>query len=454
MKILIHSNSGDSAGLAWIMKNEGAQVSMYIKDPFSRTVMDGIIPKFSLIEGLREKPDVVLFDLNGNGETADKIRADGYKVVGGSKLADKLEYDRDYGANVAKQFGIKIPPTVEFKTSDEAISYVKKTKKPLAIKMDGKDVPEASSYVSKSQEDMLDYISYQKEEGNLKGDAFILQEVIRGQEVSTEGWFSNGIPCFPFNSTWETKKLLAGELGVRTGCETSVVSHYSGTSSKLADKTILRIEPLLKHAKWTGAIDINCIVSAEDHEPYFLEWTPRLGYSAIYAYAAILGIPLSEYFLKIANGSFTIPFKAQWGTSLKIHIPPYPFSHEDDRVSQAAYNVTEGIKINGKYSNDFIPIDVKKGKRTELEAAGTMGIIGECIGRGGTLIKAWKQSKETFDKVEVPNKGGRYTDGIDDAWKRIMKLRGWGYDIANPTADNSPVSRKTTTPYLTAKQGT
>jgi hypothetical protein len=67
-----------------------------------------------------------------------------------------------------------------------------------------------------------------------------------------------------------------------------------------------------------------------------------------------------------------------------------------------------------------------------------MGIIGECLGRGEKLLDAWKASKKVFDDVEVPNKGARYTDGIDDAWKRIMELKKMGYsDIPSPLSSAS-----------------
>ncbi len=458
MKILIHSSSADSAGLAYMMQREGASVDLFIKDTFARKVMSGIVPHVETIEeGLKNKPDVILFDLNGDGGKADALRKDGWKVIGGSGLADRLEMDRAYGVKVAKQFGIKVPPTVEFKKVEDAIAYIKKTKKPLAIKVDN-NKSESSSYVAKSQEDMLDYITYQKEEGLINGDTFILQEVVRGSEVSTEVWFSNGSPCFPSNSTWETKKLLAGELGVRTGCETSVVCHYEGDRSRLAEQTVLKIAPLLKYSKYTGPMDVNAIVSEEDHQPYFLEFTPRLGYSAIYAYAAMLGMSVASYFERVAHEPFKIPFRSTWSTALKIHIPPYPFGFDDDRIVREVYGQTEGIRINGKYGNDFIPIDVEKGKKTELQAAGTMGIIGECLGRGSSVMEAWRASQKVFDSVEVPNKGGRYTDGVEDAWKRISKLRSWGFtDIPSTSTGQQSLkpsgAEASKTPYAVKASG-
>lgn len=432
-----------------MMQNEGASVQIYVKDPFFRKIMGGIVPHVNSVEdGLKNRPDFVLFDTSGNGVLADKIKKDGFNVIGSSEFADRLELDRSYGAKVSKQYGIACPETVEFKNIEQALEYVKKNDKPLAIKVDNSDCI-ASSYVSKDKEDMLSYISYQKEKGLLDGATFVLQDKIDGSEVSTECWFSNGIPCFPSNSTWETKKLFAGELGVRTGCETSAVCHYENRTSKLAEQTVLKLAPLLKYSRYTGPFDVNAIVSDKDHKPYFLEFTPRIGYSAIYAFAAMLGMPLSEFFYKVSRGTFSIPFKSKWATSLKMNIPPYPFYHDDENIRHEAYKPTEGIRISGKISPDFIPVDVRKGKKTKYESAGTAGDIGECIGRGKTLMEAWRGSQKVFKDIEVPNGGGRYTDGIEDAWKRIIKLRSWGYtDIPHPSSGQiSPGVRTFLTPY-------
>jgi phosphoribosylamine---glycine ligase len=454
MKILIHSGYGDSGGLAYIMKREGAEVYLYVKDKNYRRSMEGIVPHVTTIEeGLAKKPDFVLFDLNGDGGKADEIRAKGFKVIGGSALADKLEMDRAYGTSVAKQYGLKVPETTEFNNVDEAIAFVKKNGKAYAIKIDN-NKSEASSYVAKDAQDMTDYLTHSKEEGLIgAADTFVIQEVVKGAEISTELWFSNGNPVWPANSTFETKKFLAGELGQRTGCETSIVFHYDSESSRVIDKTIRKIFPLLKYSKWTGPIDVNCIVSEKDKEPYFLEWTPRLGYSAIYAFASILGIPLSNFFYGIATGSLKkIPFKALWGSSLKVSVPPYPAEIEGKQATIETYGKIEGMRINGDPGPDFIPIDVKKGKKSAFEAAGTSAIIGECLGRGSSLIQAWRGSQKVFENVELPNKQGRLTDGAEDAYKRILKLRNWGYsDIPNPSISRGDAATGVGLPLATVK---
>ena len=415
---------------------EGAQVDLYIKEPSYRGQMEGLVPTVdSVVKGLKNKPDLVLFDLNGDGILADRIREYGFKVVGASAMADKLEMDRAYGVKVAQQYGIKVPRTTEFKDITSALAFIKKEPKAYAIKIDN-NKSEASSFVAKDAEEMVDYLNHSKEEGIISSaDTFVIQEVVKGAEISTEVWFCNGEPIWPANSTFETKKFLAGELGQRTGCETSVVFHYEGDRSKIVDKTIRKIFPLLKHSRYTGPIDVNCIVSEKDHEPYFLEWTPRLGYSAIYAYMSMLGMPISQFFGNVSRGTkFTIPFKTLWGSSLKVSIPPYPTEIEPKEASEETYGKTQGTRINGKYGKDFIPIDVKKGKNTELISAGTSCIIGECLGRGSSMTEAWRASQRVFKSVEVANSQGRYTDGIEDAWKRVLKLRQMGYsDIPSPS---------------------
>lgn len=428
------SKYGDGAGLAYRMKQEGQQVNLFIKERHAKRVMDGLLDKVSSVEeGLKNRPDFILMDMSGMGPLADDLRSKGHKVISGSSMMDKLELDRMHGIKTAKQFGIAVPETIEFSNADQAIEIVKKKPKAWAIKLDNNQGT-SSSYVSKDAKEMLDYLAHFKEEGNNgKG---ILQEKIDGAELSTELWVSNGVPIWSSaNSTVEDKKLMAGGLGPRTGCETSFVFAYPDGQSKILSQTVRPLLPLLKHSKWTGCIDVNCIFSPKDKKGYFLELTPRIGYSAIYGFMAILGMPISEFFYNVAQGKdFKVKYKAEWGASLKVSIPPYPLECEDEKIGEKLYGETEGIAINGKTSDDFVPIDCKKGKRTDFEAAGTSGIIGECIGRGDSMHSAWRKAQKVFCDLEIPNKQGRYTDGAENPFKRILQLRNMGFsEVPNPS---------------------
>lgn len=442
MRILIHSKEGDSGGLAYQMQKEGSTVDLFIAEKWARPQMEGLVPHVETFEeGLRNKPDFIIFDLNGDGQTADKLRKEGWKVIGGSTLADRMEFDRAWGAKLCEQYGIRTPRTTPFETVEEAIKFVSQTKKAYAVKMDANAGGESASFVSKDSEEMVDYLQQQKESGKIDGATFIIQEVVKGAEISTELWFVRGTPIWPANSTLEDKHFLAGGLGQRTGCEVSLVCHYEGTQSKIVDRTIRKLFPLLKYAQWTGCLDVNCIVSEVDHEPYFLEFTPRIGYSAIYAYTAILGLSVSDYFRELSKGPFTIPFHNIWGSSLKLSIPPYPTQIEPDQAARETYGLQAGVCLGGTVGPDFALLDVCKGQKTAFECAGVTCILGEALGRGNSVLEAWRASQKVFGAVEVPNKQGRYVDGLEDIWKRCLKLRQFGYDLPEFRGDG-PLSSK------------
>jgi phosphoribosylamine-glycine ligase len=437
MKILVHSNNGDGIALAERFKAEGNTVKVYIEESSCRKMGDGLVDHVdSVNQGLAMKPDFILFDMSGAGELADRLRKSGEKVIGASALADKMETDRKFGLDLAKKHGIKVPNGQDFTKIEDAESFIKTNPKAYAIKMSGGECGCASSYVSKDAKDMFEYIEWQKERKLIKpGMEFVLQEVVKGVEISTEVWFSEGKPLLPYNSTFEIKKFMPGDLGPNTGCETSAVFPYLSATPKMVQKTISKIFPFLLQNRWSGPIDVNCIVSEKDSEPYFLEWTPRLGYSAIYALVATFDGDLSRFFYDVSRGTNTrVPIKHTWGMSLKVSVPPYPVERPDQPdVEHALYKDTEGLRVKSEQGPHIWPIDAKKGKSGGLECAGVNGIIMECTGVGETMEKAWNGAKKLFEAVEVPNKQGRVLDGMDSAHKRAKKLRGMGYyEIPNP----------------------
>src|SRR3989338_3037849 len=96
-KFLFVSNESLSGDLAWHMKNEGHEVKVYIHAESDQDVYDGFLDKVDKWEPHKDWADVIIFDDVGFGEMADKLRHEGKLIVGGSKYADKLEEDREFG---------------------------------------------------------------------------------------------------------------------------------------------------------------------------------------------------------------------------------------------------------------------------------------------------------------------------------------------------------------------
>jgi phosphoribosylamine---glycine ligase len=406
-------------------------------------MLENIVTKVKTVdEGIRKKPDFVLFDSVAQGKLADKLRKEGWNVFGAHALADKLELDRKFGADFMEEHGIKIPHTTSFTKIADAIAYVKDKPSGYVIKMDAEDAAKASSYVGKTADDIAAYLDHLKEKNLVpNGASFILQEFVKGVEVDTEVWFSNGKPVPPFNNDFETKKFMPGDLGPNTGCESSVILAHSSEESMILQKTVQKVFKTMEKEKWTCVLGFNAIVSEKDQEPYGLEWTARMGYSSVYAMCAMCDGNLGEMFYGLASGKIKeLPITKRWGTSLRASSPPYPLEFpEDPKVEEAVYKPLDGQKVFFKKDKNLWLGNVKKNEEGEFVMSGDGGIVAECSGAADSLPRAWKTSQKVFDDLKFPNKQGRYIDGIESATKRVNQLREWGYDMPTPNGP-APVS--------------
>lgn len=454
MKILAHTKSGDSIGLLDRFKNEGHSVCLYVDDATLKTLGEGRFDKVgSMAEGVLKNPDFVIFDMVGSGTVADGIKKHGIPVFGASKWLDDIELKREKGLEISKKFGIRVPDTVSFARMEEAISYAKSHPDFLVIKING-NISAASSFVADDSKEMVEFLDFLKDSQDLSGARFILQEKLKGVEVSSEVWFTNGKPITPFNMTMELKKFFPGDLGPATGCMFSAVAPYLSTMPKMIEKTLKRIFPTIEKEGISTCLDINCMVDEKTHEPIWMEYTARLGFSAIYALAATIDGDLGKFFYEVATGKAKkVPMNHSWGTALRAVISPYPLEPSDEKVSHALYDEIKGQPVKApKDKYLYLCEEVMRDKKGRTVTAGVDGLVAECCGAGETLFEAWRKSQKLFEQVKVPGKMGRVTDGVDRAYKDSMKLRSWGYkEIPDPSPNKiSAGVRAMSTPFISA----
>src|SRR3989344_9313579 len=79
--VSLESLSGD---LAWQVKKEGHEVKAYIKAKSDEDVYSGFIERVNAWEDYQDWADVIVFDDVGFGAVAEKLRAKGKFVIGGS----------------------------------------------------------------------------------------------------------------------------------------------------------------------------------------------------------------------------------------------------------------------------------------------------------------------------------------------------------------------------------
>lgn len=107
MNVLVVSEYGQSAGLAYRLQKEGNNVKMALTK-HGRVFFDSesVAYDFAAELGIDGGFDVVLVDSAANGRLAEKVRKAGRRVVGGSTWSEAISQDNGYLKSVLTSVGI------------------------------------------------------------------------------------------------------------------------------------------------------------------------------------------------------------------------------------------------------------------------------------------------------------------------------------------------------------
>lgn len=409
MKFFIISESGDGVGLALKLEDEGHEVSLYIRDDETAKRGANLLrgTKTAVITG----ETIVIADCTGNGTFCDTLRADGHAVLGGSRIADKLESDREYATRVMSDCGIKTPKTEFFSDWEQAEEYIRSVSHRLVFKPEGDLSGVVPSYVSSDEEDMLEMLSIYAAQSPKTVPAFALQEFIEGTCVSTECWHNSLGLLRPFNHTLERKQLMNGDLGPSGGCSGNVVWACEGCD--ICDATTGKLDSFLADIHWNGPIDVNAVVTED--AVYGLEFTPRFGYDATPTLLlALLDGEVGEFLAAVAQSTATeMVLKDGFAAGLRVTVPPWP---------SEKYHSDKGIPLRGLRNFErFYPYDVMADENGKLCTSGGYGITGVALEHGDSIEEAFVGAERLAEKLRLPNKQYR-TDLSEVFTKDFRKL--------------------------------
>lgn len=404
--ILILSSEGDGIPISIRLAKEGHAVDIFLKDEKYKTSLLGYRnPKIILTAPPGEGYDLIISDMVGLGELCEKYKKQGRLVLGGGVFNDKIELDRLYGSKVVSSLTqVKESETTKISAKAELIAFLKKSTTAKVVKpLGNKSV--SLTLVSKDESNSS-LISIAKKWGD-KLIPCIVQDTIKGFEISTEGWFNGEKFIRPFNHTFERKRLMEDDKGPQTGCMGNVV--VLSTGDKLTDLILLPLEPLLKKVKYTGPIDINCIISEKD--VYFLEVTARFGYDAIQAFAELLKIPLYNFLFKVATQQDDliegIDYTNQPSIAVRLSMPPYPSKEGVDK-----WKGIRVLKMDEGASKHVWLADVMKEEGIEV-LAGVDGVVGCVTARGLTIKECQRRVYRTINNIVI-NSDVQYRSDIGD----------------------------------------
>jgi phosphoribosylamine--glycine ligase len=297
---------------------EGHEVRVHAEDPPAERAFGGIL---ETVEDWRAelpwlgRDGVLLFERADRGPVQDALRAEGYRVVGGSAFGDRLENDRAFGQAVLHGLGLPVAESRGFDGPDEALRWLSANPGRHALKFDDGRRP---TFVGEHPAG-LDLAFVLRRAG--PAGRVLLQERLDGVEVGVGAYFDGRAFLRPACIDFEHKRFFSGEMGEMTG-EMGTLASYEGAEA-LFEATLGRVAPLLARAGHVGYVNLNLMV--DERGPLPLEFTCRFGNPGFAVLAALQRDGWGDLLRRMAEGGAegfaTVP---GWSVAIVLTVPPFP----------------------------------------------------------------------------------------------------------------------------------
>jgi hypothetical protein len=359
-----------------------------------------------------------VFAQNWGVDEAKKLIAAGQHVFPPSiELGEKMEHDREYACGVAADCGLESPPTEEFGSLDEGLSFLDaNTDKAYVFKPDDGSfnymtfVPVRIKAEDANRELYL-YLQHMKEDPG----TFILQERIDQEdalEVNCELMFFQGVP-FLASVGLELKRKNTYDLGEMCGCAGDFMQIIP-LDSPLVKATIGKMIPFYEEQEYTGLADVN-VIFTKDGVPHFLEVCNRFGYNSHpNLLMNLLKGGFGQFIVDFVNGdvaNMSEHFHSDIGGSLTIFL-----DHPRPGLP---------VHLDPKHDAQFYPFDGYKEDDSDLLLTGYSDEIGIYVARGLSLEAVADTIYDEITQKEAVN--------VPDGYYRT--------DLAKTDYDNAPVLR-------------
>jgi len=422
VKFLFVSPEALSIDLAFVLQQEGNDVKFFIQSATEKDVGDGFVEKVDSWEDQIDWADVIVFDDIGFGKTAEKLRAEGKKVVGGSVYTDRLENEREFGQQELAKAGVSVLPNWNFSDFEEAIKFVQGNPGRYVIKPSGKAQNEKELLFVGQEEDgndVINVLAHYKKNWSNKIKIFQIQQFSSGVEVAVGAFFNGKDFVKPVNVNFEHKRLFPGNIGPSTG-EMGTLMMWTG-KSRIFELTLEKMKPALATSGYVGYIDINSIANGTGIYP--LEFTSRFGYPTISIHMEGISSKWGKFLYSLAKGEdVSLNTKKGFQVGVVVAVPPFPFN--DDRTFR---KFSEDATILFKAQNlEGIHLGEVKMEGSDWRIAGRSGYSLVVTGSGSTTEEARTLAYKRVANIMIPNMF--YRTDIGSGWgKDSDLLLSYGY---------------------------
>ena len=357
---------------------------------------------------------LIVFEGVASGALQDGLRAEGYRVVGGSALGDRLETDRAFGQAVLRDAGLPMAESYGFATMEQATAWLQQHPGQYVLKYDSGT---HATYVGEHPAG-ADVLFTLRRNGS---GGVLLMERLRGVEVGIGAYFDGRQFLRPACIDFEHKRFFPGDRGEMTG-EMGTLASYEG-ADRLFEATLGRVAPLLASAGHVGYVNLNLIVN--ERGPLPLEFTCRFGNPGFAILAAMQADGWGDLLDRMARGAGgqfrTLP---GWAVAIVLTVPPFPAPGPNKPDEDAPVFFLEPPSDAEWPSYHFVDMRQDAGQLLVRRCSGHAMIV---TGVGGDVAAAQRAARRRAENVTAPELrwrediGARFVAGEGEQLQRL----GW-----------------------------
>jgi phosphoribosylamine--glycine ligase len=414
MRFLGVTETCDLGSLYMRLLAEGHEVKVFVEEAGAQGTLAGLVPRTHDWRAELEwvgRDGIILFEAvsEGYGALQDRLRGEGYRVIGGSAFGDRLENDRAYAQQLLAGLGLKIAAVHEFEEPLAGDCFLAANPGRYVLKFSGPDFASSDNYVGQLADgaDVRAMLAARFRSRGGEPAPYILMDHVQGVEMGVGAYFDGDRFLAPACLDWEHKRFFAGDMGELTG-EMGTVATFEG-SRKFFELTLARVAPLLREHGHVGWVNLNTIVNADGIWP--LEFTCRFGYPGFAVLEPLQAITWGELLATIARRSAPA-FETRPGFSVGIVLttPPFPYSRKQvDEPVGLPVILTESRSVADLFNIHFGEVGLADG---QLVTSGLYGWTLVVTGTGPDIASAREAAYERAGRIFVP--GMRYRLDIGD----------------------------------------